>query len=44
MGGVQGAFSCAGASWRLEGVLFTVFRLPPVACWRLQAAPGDYTR
>jgi len=29
---------------RLEGVLFTVSRLPPAACWRLQAAPGDYTR
>jgi len=41
----QGAqFSCAGACWRLEGVLFTVSRLPPEACWRLQAAPSDYSR
>jgi len=23
MGEVQGAFSCAGSRWRLEGVLFT---------------------
>jgi len=22
----------------------TVSRLPPAACWRLQAAPGEYTR
>jgi len=22
----------------------SVFRLPPAACWRLQAAPGDYSR
>jgi len=28
----------------LDGVLFTVSCLPPAACWRLQAAPGDYSR
>jgi len=29
---------------RQQGVLFTVSRMPPAACWRLEAAPGDYTR
>jgi len=44
MGGVQSAFSCAGACCRLEGVPLTVSRLPLTACWRLQTSPGDYTR
>jgi len=38
----QGAqFSCAGACWRLEGVLFTVSRLPAGACRRRLAITVD---
>jgi len=38
MGGVQGAFSCAGAAGNFR---ISVFRLPPVACWRRQAITLD---
>jgi len=41
MGGVKGRVQFRRC---LEVVLFTVSRLPPAACWRLQTAPGDYTR
>ena len=32
---LRGAFNCAGAWCRLKGMLFTVSRPPPAACWRL---------
>jgi len=38
MGGVQSAFSCAGASWRME---ISVFRLLPSTDGLLP--PGDYS-
>jgi len=42
MGGVQGSVQLRRRL--LKGVLFTVSRLLPAACWRLQAAPGDNSR
>jgi len=38
----RGAFSCAGACRRPEGVVFSVSRLLAAACRRLQALAGDY--
>jgi len=37
-----GAFSCAGACRRREGVVFIVSRLLAAACQSLQALAGDY--
>jgi len=38
----DGAFSCAGACRRPEGVVFIVSRLLAAACRRLQAPAGGY--
>jgi len=38
----RGAYSCAGACRRPEGVVIIVSRLLAAACRRLQALAGDY--